>query len=284
MIAQPFDYSAPATLEEALKLIADGAKPLAGGMSLIPMMKLRLAAPERVVDLSRIVSLNGILEEAGRIRIGAMTTHFQIESSPLLRGRCPLLAETASHIGDMQVRNMGTLGGSIAHADPAADYPAALLALEVTVHLTSASGNRSVAISDFFVDTFTTSAEPGEIIHEIIVPVEDRSTGVNYQKLVQPASGFAIVGIAARIRRSGGLIAMARIGVTGLGGKAYRALNVESLLEGKAGSEQEIRAAAAVVADGVEANADLHASAEYRKQMARVYAARAIRTALSRAA
>jgi carbon-monoxide dehydrogenase medium subunit len=284
MIAQPFDYSAPATLEEALKLIADGAKPLAGGMSLIPMMKLRLAAPERVVDLSRIVSLNGILEEAGRIRIGAMTTHFQIESSPLLRGRCPLLAETASHIGDMQVRNMGTLGGSIAHADPAADYPAALLALEVTVHLTSASGNRSVAISDFFVDTFTTSAEPGEIIREIIVPVEDRSTGVNYQKLVQPASGFAIVGIAARIRRSGGFIAMARIGVTGLGGKAYRALNVESLLEGKAGSEQEIRAAAAVVADGVEANADLHASAEYRKQMARVYAARAIRTALTRAA
>src|SRR5215472_14464917 len=170
MIPQNFDYSAPADLKEALGMLADGsAKVLAGGMSLIPLMKLRLAAPERVVDISRIPGLSYIKEDAGAIHVGAMTTHYEVESSPLLRGKCPLLAETASNIGDVQVRNMGTIGGSIAHADPAADYPAALMALEAKVRLVSAKGERTIAAADFFLDAFTTALEPSEVVVEIQV-------------------------------------------------------------------------------------------------------------------
>jgi carbon-monoxide dehydrogenase medium subunit len=284
MIANDFDYTPATTIEEALELLANGARPLAGGMSLIPLMKLRLASPEHVVDLSRITALNGIREEAGTLRIGATTTHFQVESSALVRRRCPLLAETAGHIGDIQVRNLGTIGGSVAHADPAADYPAALFALEARIRLVSATGERTVNLEDFFIDTLTTSVNPGELVREVIVAADDSTVGASYQKMVQPASGFAIVGVAARIRKSGGKIAMARIGVTGLSGKGFRATNVEALLEGASASEQDVRAAAARIADGVEANSDLHASAEYRKQMARVYAPRAIQAALARAA
>ena len=175
-----------------------------------------------------------------------------------MRARCPLLAEAASIIGDIQVRNMGTIGGSVAHADPAADYPASLLALEAKVVLASAKGKRELPISDFFVDTFTTALEPGEIVQEVIVPVEDQAVGTSYQKMLQPASGFAIVGVAARIRKSGGKIALARVGVTGLSGKPYRASAVEKALEGTAGSPSDIQKAAALVADGVDANSDLH--------------------------
>ncbi len=283
MIAQSFEYDAPTALQDALNLIAAGGKPLAGGMSLIPMMKLRLAAPETLVDLGRIPSLKYIHEEGGRLRIGAMTTHFQIESSPLVRSRCPLLAEAAGNIGDVQVRNMGTIGGSTAHADPAADYPASLMALEAQVTLVSAKGSRTLGIEDFFVDTFLTALEPGEIIQDITVPVEDPSTGASYQKMVQPASGFAIVGVAARLRISAGKIAMARIGVTGLGPMAFRAKNAESLLEGTACSPTDIEKAASAVGAGVESNSDLSASADYRSHMVRVYAGRALAIAFSRA-
>jgi carbon-monoxide dehydrogenase medium subunit len=247
-------------------------------------MKLRLAAPAQLVDIGRIADLNFIHEEGGTLRIGATTTHYQVENSPLVRSKCPLLAEAASHIGDLQVRNMGTIGGSIAHADPAADYPASLLALEAKVSLVSAKSKREIPIADFFVDTFTTALEPGEIVRAVIVPVEDQSTGTSYQKMVQPASGFAIVGVAARIRKSGGKIAMARVGVTGLAGKPFRAPQVEKALQGTAGSPTDIQKAAALVAEGVDANSDLHASAEYRKHMARVYAMRALAVALSRTA
>ena len=275
MIPQNFEYATPSSLKEALALLSAGdAKVLAGGMSLIPMMKLRLAAPERLVDLSRVPGLTGIREEQGSIRIGAMTTHHEIEDSPLLRGKCPLLAETASHIGDVQVRNMGTIGGSVAHADPAADYPATLLALEAKVRLVSAGGERSLSIEEFLVDTLTTAIEPGEIVQDVTVPVEAANVGVNYQKLLQPASGFAIVGVAARVRNG-----FARVGVTGLAGKAYRATNVERIFA----STGDIAKAAAVVADGVDANSDLYGSAAYRSQMARVYTARALTQALARA-
>lgn len=283
-IANSFEYTAPKTLGEALGLIADGAKPLAGGMSLIPMMKLRLASPEHLVDLARLPELNYIREENGELHIGASVTHYQVESSPLLLGKCPLLAETASYIGDIQVRNMGTMGGSVAHADPAADYPAALQALEAKVVLKSASGDRTVASAEFFLDTFTTALESGEIVSEVIVPIEPGLTGTSYQKFLQPASGFAIVGVAARVRQEAGKLALVRIGVTGVSGCSYRAHAVESALTGKAGTEQEIRSAAALVADGIEAGADLHASAEYRKTLAAVYTARALRAALSRSA
>jgi carbon-monoxide dehydrogenase medium subunit len=285
MIAQNFEYAAPGNLREALDLLAGGdAKALAGGMSLIPLMKLRLTAPEQLVDLARIAELNYIREEGGTLRIGATTTHYQVESSPLVRSRCPLLAEAAASIGDIQVRNQGTMGGSVAHADPAADYPASLLALEGRVKLVTAKSEREVSLADFFVDTFTTALEPGEIIREVIVPVDDQSTGTSYQKVIQPASGFAIVGVAARVRKTNGKIGLARIGVTGLSGKPYRAANVEQALEGTAATPADIQNAALLVADGVDANTDLHASANYRKQLSRVYTARALTIALSRMA
>jgi carbon-monoxide dehydrogenase medium subunit len=281
MIPQSFEYTAPKTLSEALALIAKGGKPLAGGMSLIPMMKLRLAAPESLVDLGRIPDLAAIREEQGALHIGATATHYSIESSPAVRGKCPLLAEAASSIGDVQVRNMGTLGGSVAHADPSADYPAALQALEAII-VTSKS--RQVSAADFFVDTFTTTLEPDELIVKVVVPVEGSGTGTSYKKLLQPASGFAIVGVAVRIAKSGGKISMARIGVTGLSNCSYRAVAAEQALEGTAGGAAEVKSASELVADVADANSDLHASANYRRHLATVYAARAISAALARTA
>ncbi len=281
MIPQNFEYSSPRSLEAALDQLAGGpdgsadgsTKILAGGMSLIPLMKLRLAAPERLVDLRRVPGLNYIREESGVLHIGAMTTHYEVESSALVRAKCPLLAEAAANIGDVQVRNVGTIGGSVAHADPAADYPASLLALEASVTLVSKAGERTMSVEDFLVDTMTTALEPGEIVREVTVPLEKSGAGTAYAKMVQPASGFAIVGVAARIGEG-----FARIGVTGLASKAYRARNVEALLEGGA----DAATAAAVIAEGVDANSDLHASADYRRHVATVYAARAIRQAISR--
>jgi aerobic carbon-monoxide dehydrogenase medium subunit len=267
-------------MQEALALLAGGsAKVLAGGMSLIPLMKLRLAAPEHVVDMRRVPGLDSISQAPDGIHIGAMATHYQIESSALLRAHCPLLAETASHIGDVQVRNMGTIGGSVAHCDPAADYPAALFALEARVRLASAGGERTLSFDDFLVDTFTTALEPGEIVTGIVVPAEFGSAGVSYQKMHQLASGFAMVGVAARVARSNGGFGLVRVGVTGVASKAYRAANVERIVL----STGDIEKAAAVVAEGVEANSDLNASAGYRSQMARVYTARALKVALARA-
>jgi carbon-monoxide dehydrogenase medium subunit len=283
MIPQNFEYSAPNNLKEALALLSDGnAKVLAGGMSLIPLMKLRLAAPDHLVDLGRVPDLKSIREEAGSVRIGATVTHYEIESSPLIRAKCPLLAEAASNIGDVQVRNMGTIGGSIAHADPAADYPASLLALEAQVRIVSAKGERTARIEEFLVDALSTALEPGEIVREVIVPVEAAGTGVSYQKMVQPASGFAIVGAAARVRKSGGKVSFVRVGITGLAAKAFRAAAVEKLLQGTGASATEVQKAANVVADGVDANSDLSASAAYRCQMAKVYTARALTQALAR--
>src|SRR5438105_10223725 len=188
MIPQQFEYAAPASLEEALGLLEqEGAKPLAGGMSLIPMMKLRLAAPEQLIDIGRLKELSYIREEGGRLHIGAGTTHYEMESSALARAKCPLLPETVLNIGDIQVRNMGTIGGSAAHADPAADYPASLCALEAQFVLVKKGSERTVAAADFFVDTLTTALEHGEIIREIIAPVEAAGTGVSYKKCVHPA-------------------------------------------------------------------------------------------------
>jgi carbon-monoxide dehydrogenase medium subunit len=208
-----------------------------------------------------------------------MATHHDVETSPVVRANCPLLGETVGSIGDPQVRHRGTIGGSIAHADPAADYPAALLALEAQIRVVAAHRERIIAAEDFFMDAFTTPLEPDEIVVEVLAPIEDSKEGYRYEKVAHPASGFAVVGIAARIKKTGGKIAMARIGVTGLGSHAFRARNAEALLEGGA----DIDAAAAVVGEGIDANSDLYASAEYRLHLARVHTARALRTALSRA-
>ncbi len=284
MIPQTFEYSAPKSLDEALSLIASGAKPLSGGMSLIPMMKLRLAAPDHLVDLGRLKDLNYIREEGGALHIGATTTHQEVTASGLVRGKCPLLSQTAGGVGDPQVRNRGTIGGSVAHADPSADYPAALQALEAKFVLKGAKSERIVAAADFFLDTFMTALEPGEIVREVIVPVEDSGTGTHYEKVVQKASGFAVVGIAVRVKKSGGRVEWVRIGVTGLSNHAYRATGVERALVGTGGDATDVQHAAAEVAEGVDANSDLHASAEYRKHLAVVHAARALVIALSRTA
>jgi carbon-monoxide dehydrogenase medium subunit len=280
MIPQTFDYSAPQTLQDALALLENGErKILAGGMSLIPLMKLRLAQPAEVVDLGRVPGLNAITESGGMVHIGAMATHHSVEASPVIRARCPLLAETASQIGDVQVRNMGTMGGSIAHADPAADYPAALVALEARIRLVSAHSDRTVVAADFFQDAFVTSIEPGEIVLEIEVPVEESNEGSRYEKFPHPASGFAVVGVAARIRKSGGRISMARVGVTGMSTHAFRDRAAEQLLEGGGSIAQ----AAAMVGESEQPNSDLFASADYRRHLARIHAARALTAALSRA-
>ena len=280
MIPQTFDYSAPQTLQEALALLENGErKILAGGMSLIPLMKLRLAQPAEVVDLGRVPGLNTITESDGIVHIGAMATHHAVETSPIIRAHCPLLAETAGQIGDVQVRNMGTMGGSIAHADPAADYPAALVALEARIHLVSAHSDRTVGAADFFQDAFVTSIEPGEIVLDIEVPVEASNEGSRYEKFAHPASGFAVVGVAARVRKSGDRITMARIAVTGMGTHAFRDHAAEQLLENGA----SIAEAAAVVGASEQPNADLFASADYRRHLARIHAARALAAAVSRA-
>ncbi len=287
MIPASFEYQAPKTLEEALRLLerhGDEAKVLAGGHSLLPLMKLRLAAPRFVIDLGRLRGLSYIREEQGQILIGAMTTHAEVETSSLLRAKCSLLAETAAEIGDAQVRNRGTLGGSLAHADPAADYPAAILALDAEIAVASSSGTRTIAAQDFFVDLLTTALGQGEIITEVRIPVCAAKTGCSYRKLHQPASGFAIVGIAAKITAgTGGKIADVAIGVTGVSPKAYRAQAVEKALRGKKANPKLIAQAARAAAQSVEPLSDLHASAEYRREMATVFARRAIEQALARA-
>lgn len=284
MIAQAFDYQAPDSLAAVLQSLADDrVKPLAGGMSLIPMMKLRLAAPEILVDLRQVAELRSIKIDDGHLAIGAMVTHYELESTPLVRNSCPLLAAAAASIGDVQIRNRGTIGGAVAHADPAADYPAALLAMDTELILARATGQRSVPAGEFFLDPFTTALLPGELITQLRIPVESPGTGTAYEKRVQSASGFAVVGIAARIRRSGGKVTSARLGVTGLGPKPYRAANVEQLLEGTSASTEEIRQAAQVVAEGIDANSDVHASAEYRCHLARVLTAKALAIATVRA-
>lgn len=283
MIAQEFEYTPASRLQEALALVAEGAKPLAGGMSLVPMMKLRLAAPEHLVDIARIPELNYIREEGGSIRIGAATTHYSIQSSKLLLTASPLLARTAAKIGDVQVRNSGTIGGSVAHADPAADYPAALFALEAQVQLTSATSERVLPVSGFLLDSFTTALEPGEIITEIRIPVEPANTGSAYIKMEQAASGFALVGAAARITLQNGIISMARVGLTGVGPIASRAPAVEAALQGQSASEELIARASLLAAEGIEASSDLHASAGFRRHLASVCTARALRAAVAEA-
>jgi len=274
-----FDYKRPATVDEAIALLTkhgDEAKLLAGGHSLIPAMKLRLARPGVIVDIGRIANLNYIREAGGAIAIGAMTTHQEIESSKLLRDRSPLLAETAAHIGDLQVRNKGTIGGSLAHADPAADYPAAILALDAEIDLTGPRGKRTVQAAEFFVDLLQTAIAPDEILTEIRVPATAKT--VAYEKTEQKASGFALAGAAVVIGADG-----VRVGITGVAAKAYRATGVEHALAGqRTPSAAAIAAAASHAADGVSALGDIHASPEFRAHLAEVNTRRAIERAIAR--
>jgi aerobic carbon-monoxide dehydrogenase medium subunit len=283
MIPAAFDYKVPATLDEAVSLLAgdpDGAKVLAGGHSLIPAMKLRLAQPQLLVDIARIKSLSYIREEGNRILIGATTTHYQLESSDLLKNICPLLPACAASIGDVQVRNKGTIGGSVAHSDPAGDWPAAVLALNADLVLVGPNGERIVKATDFFIGLLTTDIQPGEILREIRIDKPSGRFGQAYQKVAHPASGFAVVGVAVHLSlNDDGSCKAAQIGVTGVATKAYRAQAVEAVLAGKTLDEQTIAAAAAHVCDGVDPNTDLYASGDYRRHLAQVHTKRAIQAA-----
>jgi aerobic carbon-monoxide dehydrogenase medium subunit len=283
MIPAQFEYQVPNTLQEAVSLLAqdpDGSKILAGGHSLIPAMKLRLAQPQRLIDIARIRDLSYIREEGDQILIGATTTHYQIESSELLRTICPLLPECAGSIGDVQVRNKGTIGGSLAHSDPAGDWPAAAIALGAEVVLVGPGGERTMKAEDFFVDLLTTALEPGEILREIRIAKPRGRFGQAYQKVAHPASGFAVVGVAVNlILGADGKCESASLGITGVASKAYRPRAIESALAGKQLDDTTIAAAAGHASDGIDANSDLYASGEYRRHLAKVHAGRAIKKA-----
>jgi aerobic carbon-monoxide dehydrogenase medium subunit len=286
MIATQFDYVRAQTLDEALSLLAqnEDAKILAGGHSLIPAMKLRLAMPPLLIDIGRIADLSYIREEGSQIHIGAMTSHYQIESSELLKKICPLLPECAGHIGDVQVRNKGTIGGSVAHSDPAGDWPAAVIALNADLIVASKNGERSISADEFFVDLMTTALRPGEILREIRVNKPSGRTGQAYVKMHHPASGFAVVGVAANLALDdNGACRKASIGITGVSAKAYRATAVESALNGNALDDEATANAALRATDGVDVNGDLFASEDYRRHLATVYTKRAIAAARERA-
>jgi carbon-monoxide dehydrogenase medium subunit len=282
MYPAQFEYHTPGTVKEALDLLGrwkDDAKLLAGGHSLLPAMKLRLARPAHLVDLRKVPGLSGIKEEGGMLVIGAMATHYAIESSPVVKSKCPVLAQTAAMIGDPMVRNMGTIGGSLAHADPAADYPAAIIALGAEMVAEGPKGKRSIKADDFFKGLLTTALGPDEVLTEVRVPVCGPAVGCAYLKFPHPASRFAVVGVAAVLTMEGGKVSKAGIGITGAGTKAVRAKGVEAALMGKALDAASIQAAAEKAAEGVDVQADLQGSVEYKQHLLKVFAKRAIEAA-----
>lgn len=286
MIPAAFEYHRPASVSEVLQLLQrlSDAKLLAGGHSLLPMMKLRLTSPAHLIDLGRIEAMRYIRQDGQMLVIGALTTHWGIESSQLAQTAAPALAEAAGRIGDVQVRNVGTIGGSLAHADPAADYPAALLALDGQIIAENRRGRRTIPATEFFTGIFATALAPDEVLVEIRVPATSGRTGQAYLKFPHPASGFAVVGVAAVITRdAGGRCTRARIGITGVGPAAYHPTAVEDQLVGSSLDEKGVATAAAHAADGVDVNEDLFASAEYRAHLARVFTKRAVLAAAQRA-
>jgi len=283
MYAESFEYHAPNTLQEAVGLLqqyGDDAKVLTGGMSLIPLMKLRLAAPKHVIDLRKVGDLEGVSESGGNVVIGARTTHGALETSQVLREKCPVVAQTAAQIGDVQVRNRGTIGGSLVHADPAADLPAAMLALDAQITLHGKS-ERTMGAGEFFQAALMSAAEPDEILTRITVPQTGKHTA--YAKFAQPASGFALVGVAAVLEMDGNTCKSARIGVTGVCDTAFRATSVEQALAGQSLSGDAVRAAAEKIDGDITDPLDdpVNASADYRRHLARVFTARAVQQALS---
>jgi carbon-monoxide dehydrogenase medium subunit len=283
-----FDYHRPSSLDEAIELLAkDGdARPLSGGHSLLPMMKLRLAEPRTIVDLGRIPGLDGIEQDGDVLRIGALATHASITASEVVRSLCPVVAVTAEGIGDRQVRNRGTIGGSLAHADPGADYPTVMKALGATITATGPGGEREIAADDFFTGVFTTSLQQGELVTAVQVPVVGTGMGAAYEKHRHPASGYAVAGVAAVVRIEGGKCAEARVVVGGVTGTPVRATAAEQAMEiGIAPvDEAAIAAAAEKVPEALSgAIGDTYASGEYRVHLAQVLARRAITAAFEAA-
>jgi aerobic carbon-monoxide dehydrogenase medium subunit len=283
VIPTAFEYQRASSVDDAIKKLQEpgGAKLLAGGHSLVPLMKLRLSEPGALIDIARIPGLAGVRDKGHTIEIGAATVHHDVATSDVLRKQCPMVSDAAGEIGDPQVRNRGTLGGSLAHSDPSADYPAVMLALDAQIHLKGPGGARLVKAGDFFQDLFTVDLGSDEIIVAVeFTPVITAA----YAKLHQRASHYAIVGVAAALEIADGTIRSARVGLTGASSHAIRLTNVEQALAGKPATAQTIQAAAAIAGrDLKEINADIHASEAYRRAMIPVFTRRALEEAASRA-
>jgi carbon-monoxide dehydrogenase medium subunit len=286
MYPAAFEYHAPATVKDALTLLGTlaDAKILAGGHSLVPMMKLRLAQPKNLIDLRKVTGLSGIKEDKGVITVGAMTTHWEMESSTTLKDKAPVVSETAAVIGDPAVRNKGTIGGSLAHADPAADMPATAIALGFEFVCEDAKGKRTVKVDDWFQGLMATALKDSELLIQIRIPVWPAGSGAAYLKFPHPASRFAVVGVCAAVTLDkSGTCTRAGVGVTGAGTQAVRAKSVEAGLVGKRLDAATIEAAAQKAAEGVDVQADLQGSVEYKSHLCRVFARRAIEAAVKRA-
>jgi carbon-monoxide dehydrogenase medium subunit len=283
MIPNAFDYQRAGSIDEALSLIGTpGTKGIAGGMSLLPLMKLRLASPDKLVDIGRLKELKGVRQLSdGRLAIGALTTYAELADSPAQH--YGLLRDALPDIGDVQVRNRGTVGGSIAHCDPASDLPAVLLALDAEIVARSKRGEKVYPVDGFFTGAFTTALADDEIVTEVLLPGPRDDAGSAYQALNQRASGYSIAGVAAVVIKEGGsAITKANIALTGVGDVPYRAKAVEAALVGNEGTAESIAAAAAHATDGVTVQSDIHADSEYRTAMDAVYTRRAITAALAR--
>jgi carbon-monoxide dehydrogenase medium subunit len=283
MYPAPFEYHAPESLEEAVALLGrhgEEAKLIAGGHSLLPLMKLRFAQPAHLIDLRRVPGLAGIREEGDTVVIGAMTTHRMVEQSEVVRRRLPLLAEAAGVIGDPLVRNAGTIGGSLAHADPGADLPAVMLALDAEMHAVGANQGRILPAEDFFVGLLASALEPSEVLREVRIPVPSGRTGGAYEKRPHPASRYALVGVAAQVTLGdGSAISDVRVALTGVGVRAVRARSVEQALTGQRADGTIIAEAARLATEGLEPREDLQGSADYKLNLAVVHAKRAIQRA-----
>jgi aerobic carbon-monoxide dehydrogenase medium subunit len=282
MIPAAFAYARPTTVDEALQAVATGGedvKIMAGGQSLIPVMRLRLAAPETVVDLGRVAELRGVREEDDAIVIGAMTTHSDVLSDPVIAHWAPLIAEATETVADRQVRHRGTFGGALAHADPAGDLPAVALALEAEFVIAGLNGRRTVPAAEFFVDYLTTALEEGELLVEIRVPKLRGTWGMHYEKFNRVAQAWSIVAVAALVRREENVIAEARIGLTNMGPTPLRAAAAEAALVGVPATREAVAAAAERAADGTSPSSDLNAQADYRQHLATVLTRRAVTVA-----
>lgn len=282
MIPAQFDYVRPGTLDEAVRALADGgedAKVIAGGQSLTPLLRLRLANPELLVDVGGLAELRGVRDDGDALVIGARTTHYDLTRDPLVAAQCGLLAEAAGTVADPAVRHRGTLGGSLAHADPAGDLPAVVVALDATLTARGPSGERQIAARDFFVDYLTTALQPDEILVGIRVPKLGPGSGYRYEKFHRTAQAWAIVGVAAVVSRSNGHVDQARIGLTNMGPVPVRAAAAEAAAAGAAASRDALRAAAAHADEGTQPPDDLHGAPDYRRHLARVLTGRALAAA-----
>ena len=278
MIPAQFDYVAPTSVEDALAALAehgDDAKILAGGQSLLPVLRMRLNAPEMIIDIGKIDSMRGVRDDGDAIVIGALTTHAEVQTDPLVREHALLITKAVSEVADPQIRHRGTFGGALAHADPAGDLGAPALALDAEFVVAGPGGARTIAATDFFVDLFTTAMEDTELLTEVRIPKRS-GWGAHYEKFVRVAHQWPIVAVAAAVKVDGGQIAEARVGLTNMGSTPLRATSVERALVGHPATDEAVRAAAASAAEGTNPPSDLNGDADYRRHLATVLTRRAV--------